>query len=68
MTLKDKWCSECQISVKIGCSKRVAHTALSYFTKLGIYSGEERTGRPRITSATDDSKMHLCFFSWLAIL
>ena len=57
MTLKEKGCSECQISVKIGYSKPMPHTALSYFTKLGIYWVEERSGRPRVTSAIDDSMM-----------
>ena len=65
MTLKKEGCSDFQLSVKIGCSKPVAHTALSYFTKRGIYRDGERTGHPRITSAIEDSLM-IFFFGWLA--
>ena len=53
VTLKEEGCSECQNSRKIGCSKPMAHTALKYFTKFGIYWDEERAGRPRITSVEE---------------
>ena len=39
---------------------------LSYFTKLRIYSDEERTGHPRTTSAIDYSMMKFWFVGWLA--
>ena len=45
VTLKDKGSSQGRISVRIGCSKPVAHTALSYFTNLEIYWDKEGTGR-----------------------
>ena len=57
--MKEEACSECQITVKIGCIKPVAHTAVSYFTKLGIYWDQERKGRPRKTSTDDESKIKL---------
>ena len=66
MTLKEEVCSECQISVKIGCSMPVVLTATNYFTKTGIYWEEEKRGRPRITSATDDSMTKFWFFGWLS--
>ena len=59
MTSKEEGCSECQISVKIGCSKPVAHTALSYFTKRGINWDEERKWHPRKTSTGDESMLKL---------
>ena len=65
MTLKEEGCSEDQISVKIGFNKLVTHTAVTYFTKLGTYRDQERKGRPRITSAIDDSIMKFGFI-WLA--
>ena len=37
VTLKNKGCSESKTSMKIRCSKQVAHYALSYFTKHGTY-------------------------------
>ena len=62
MTLKEEGCSECKFSLKIGCSKLLANTALSYFTKLGMYWDEEITGRPEFTSAIDDFTVKFCFF------
>ena len=62
VTLKEDGISECEISVEVGCGKQVAHNALSYFTKLGIFWDEKRTCRPRITSAIDYTMMKFCFF------
>ena len=62
MTLKEERCSQSKILLKIGCNKPGAHTAVSYFTKLGIYWDEERTGRKKIKSTTDDSMMEFWFF------
>ena len=59
MTLKEEGCSKCHTSVKIGCSKPVAHAAVNYFTKLRIYWDEERKGHPRKTSTGDESMMKL---------
>ena len=59
MTSKGEGCSECQVSVEIGCNKPVSHTAVSFFTKLGIYCDEERKGHPRKTSAVDEPLMTL---------
>ena len=41
VTLKEEECYECELSVKIPCSKLVVHTNMSYFTKLGIYWDKE---------------------------
>ena len=68
VNLKEEGCSECQVSVKIDCSKPVAHTAMNYFTKLGIYWDEEKTGRPRIRSAMDDCRMKFWFLGWLGLV
>ena len=46
----------------------VSHTAVTYFTKIGIYWDEERTVRPRITSAIDDSMKKLWFFTGLNLV
>ena len=59
MTLKEEGCSEFQIAVKISCSKPVAHTAGSYFTKLGINWDEKRKGHQRKASTGDESMMKL---------
>ena len=59
MTLKEEGSSECHISVKIGCSKPVAHIAKSYFTVLGIYWDEERSARPRKMSTGDEFMIQL---------
>ena len=59
MTLKKKGCSACQISVKTGFRKPVAHTAVSYFNKLEIYWDVVKKGRPKKTSTGDKSMMKL---------
>ena len=55
MTLKDEGCSECHISMKIGCSQPVAPTAVSYFAKFGTYGGKKKIGRLRTTATGDES-------------
>ena len=65
MTLKEKGCSKCKFSVEKGCKKPVANTDLSYFTTLRFYWNDERLGRPRITSAIEDSMMKFWFLAGL---
>ena len=59
MILEEEVCSEFRISVKIGSSKSMIHTALRYFTNLGIYWDEEIERRPRKISTFDESMMKL---------
>ena len=57
MTLKEEGCSERQITVTLGCSQPVTHSAVSYSTKLGTYRDKTREGRPRKTLTDDESML-----------
>ena len=44
VTFKEEKCSERQTSVKLGCGKQVAHTAVSCFTKFRTYGNRREKG------------------------
>ena len=57
VTLKENGYSERVVSVTMGSSKIVAHTTVSYFTKLRMYGNKKRIELPRIRSAREVSMM-----------
>ena len=59
VTSQEEGCSEFQIPTKIGSSKPVAHTAVSYITRLVNYWDKERKGSPRKTLTGDESMTKL---------
>lgn len=57
VTLRGEGYSERQLAAKFKCSKTAVHQALARYQETSTYRDKQRSGRPRVTSARDDSLM-----------
>lgn len=55
--LKQEGYTERQLAVRFKCSKTAIHQAIIRYQETGSFEDKRRSGRPRITSARDDSVM-----------